>query len=166
MTVDARLRISLSAGEFEVEGSAEFVQGYDDLVRQILEKLPDSALRTVELVKQTAGDAQAHPEDVSGKASGDDVLPEFGEAIHRLPRDASGTDQILVAAFYASKRSPESLFATVDASKLLVDQGIKLSNPSQSLKNNLVGKKVFKSGKHFKLSREGIDKVRSLLGLT
>ncbi|TYK52390.1 hypothetical protein [Actinomadura decatromicini] len=164
MTSDARLRISLASGEFEVEGSEAFIAQYKDTVRQMLEKLPESMLQSfVSADNSIQTGANVASDDQGTRAEAE--LPEFGEAIHRLPRGASGTDQILIAGFYVSKRSANSTFSTADANKLLIDQGIKISNPSQSLKNNLAAKRVFKDGKAYKLSREGIEKVSSLLGL-
>ena len=42
MTTDARLRISLSDGEFEVEGPATFIAQYDQVARQLLARLHES----------------------------------------------------------------------------------------------------------------------------
>ena len=77
----------------------------------------------------------------------------------------TGTDQILVAGHYAAMNNAQQTFVTAEANKLLVEQSIKLANPSQSLKNNLNSKKVFKVGSRFKLSRDGIDRVNELLQL-
>ncbi len=100
----------------------------------------------------------------SSGANGAGTAKEFGEAIHSLPKGSSGTDQILVAGYYAAAGSADGTFATSEANSLLVEQGIKLSNPSQSLKNGLAAKRVFKVGKRFKLSKTGEDSIRSFIG--
>jgi hypothetical protein len=46
---------------------------------------------------------------------------------------------------------------------MLIEQGIKLSNPSQSMADNLKAKRVFKVGKNWKISKSGEDYLRTLL---
>jgi hypothetical protein len=158
MPTDVKLRISLATGEFELQGPEAFVAQYDEFTRPLLERLASSNPQAFTSAANSADVVQ------STTANGAEQWPEFGEAIHRLPRGASGTDQILLAGFYASLMHSERTFATAEASKLLVEQGIKVSNPSQSLKNNMDGKKVFRVGNRFKISREGQDRVNALLG--
>lgn len=167
MATDARLRISLSTGEIEIEGPEAFIAQYDSVVQEILRRLADSTQSDFE-IRSVAGQASSAPAanaTVSTASGVEDRLPEFGEALHRLPKTTTGTDQILVAGYYASRHSMDRTFPTADASRLLVEQGIKLPNPSQSLKNNMDGKRVFKTGKNYKLSREGLERVGQLLGL-
>jgi hypothetical protein len=161
MATDVRLRISLSTGEFEIEGPEAFITQYDPVVQEILKRLTGStAFEPPPVVNpETSTPTGTTTEGASG------TLPEFGEALHRLPKGTTGTDQILVAGYYASHHNSERTFATADASKLLIGQGIKLANPSQSLKNNMERKQVFKTGRKFKLSREGLEHVGQLLGL-
>jgi hypothetical protein len=158
MPTDVKLRVSLATGEFELQGPESFVAQYDQFTRPLLERLASSQPQDF----KPPGAATDGGPSQSGSSTGE--VPEFGEAIHRLPRGTSGTDQILLAGFYASLRHAERTFATAEASKLLVEQGIKVSNPSQSLKNNMDGKRVFRVGNRFKISREGQDRVNALLG--
>ena len=74
----------------------------------------------------------------------------------------SGTDQILLAGHYAAKVSSDGTFSTNDAHKLLIEQGVKLSNASQSMKNNLTAKRAFKVGGRFKIAKTGIDYLHAL----
>lgn len=150
-----RVRVSLVSGELEVEGDEEFVAKYDGDLKDILRRLREQP------TPQPIGGAAARSSrgtDLTGASK------EFGEAIHSLPRGSSGTDQILVAGYYAAVSSADGTFATSEANSLLVEQGIKLSNPSQSLKNGLAAKRVFKVGKRFKLSKTGEDSIRSFIG--
>jgi hypothetical protein len=155
------LRISLSAGEFEVEGPPTFIVQYDEVARQLLARLHSSASDAFNPPGSAAGTGAGKPSPIASNGNG--AWPEFGEAIHRLPRNASGTDLILVAGYYASTKHADQTFATAEASKLLVEQCIKVANPSQSMKNNLTAKKVFKVGSRFKISREGIERINLLL---
>ncbi len=158
MADQGRIRISLSAGELEVEGSAEFVAKYDDAIAAMLGRLreqPAPALRASGSVKPQS-DSRAVP-------AGSTELGEFGEVLHALPKGASGVEQILVAGYYAAQANADKTFSTADANKLLIDQGVKLSNASQALKNNLGSKRVFKSGKAYKVSRTGEEYVQGLI---
>lgn len=150
-----RIRISLGDGTLEVEGSADFVNQYAGAITAMLDRLKEGPVPNGG--KARLQEAPASPQ------RGSIEMGEFGEVIHRLPRGAAGTDQILVAGYYASRDRADNTFTTAEASKLLVDQGIKLSNPSQSLKNNIGSKKVFKSGKGYKVSKAGEDHVVAIL---
>ena len=54
--------------------------------------------------------------------------------------------------------------ATGEANTLLTDQGIKVGNPSQCVKQNLVAKRVFKHQRRYRVSQTGLDQLRQLLG--
>lgn len=151
-----RVRVSLVSGELEVEGDEEFIARYDGDLKAMLRRLKEEP--TPQPTVGAAVGKSPRGTDAMG------ALKEFGEAIHSLPRGSSGTDQILVAGYYAAARSAEGTFATNEANSLLVEQGIKLSNPSQALKNGVGAKRVFKVGKRFKLSKTGEDSIRSFIG--
>jgi hypothetical protein len=164
MTSEVRIRVSLSTGEFELEGPESFIAKYEETTRQLLERLVGSQPTDFDLAASVSSDNVAPAQASLRSANGVAKLPEFGEAVHLLPRGVSGTDQILLAGFYASQNHGERTFATSEANKLLVEQGIRVANPSQSLKNNLNSKKVFKVGSRYKISREGTERVNELLG--
>ncbi len=160
----ARVRFSLSAGEFEVEGDQDFVERYEGLFADVLKKMSEVPVSPVSTsVPSNPGAAQV--QTAGGGMESEGEVPAFGEALHRLPKGTSGTEQILIAGYYASRKSADKTFATGDANRLLIEQGIKLANPSQSLKNNMESKRVFKSGANYRISRDGLDRVAQLLGL-
>jgi hypothetical protein len=146
----------LASGELELEGDEEFIAKYEADLKDILRRLKEQS------APQPTSGAGAGKSTRGTDATGE--LREFGEAIHSLPRGSSGTDQILVAGYFAAARSADGTFATNEANSLLVEQGIKLSNPSQSLKNAVTAKRVFKVGKRFKLSKAGEDSIRTFVG--
>jgi hypothetical protein len=78
-----------------------------------------------------------------------------------LAKNASQSDKILLAGSFAAQGTGDKTFSTSEASALLVEQGIKLSNPSQSLKNNLAAKRVFKQGNRFRVSKIGEDHLKT-----
>lgn len=151
------IRICLSTGELEVAGDDEFIARFGDDVAAMLTRLRSQAVAP----GQPGGDGggeQSAPDGQSGSAK----QPEFGEVLHGLPNGATGTDQILLAGYFAQHNSKENSFATGEANALLVEQGVKLSNPSQSLKHSLTAKRVFKVGSRYRISRTGEQHLQSL----
>lgn len=154
--VAARIRVSLATGELEVEGTEAFVSQYEETIAALLERLrTDGQAAPVSGPRETGASS---PAPTAPAAGGDEP---FGEVLHLLT-SKSGTDQSLLAGYYAAKASPDGSFSTAEASRLLVEQGVKLSNPSQSLKNNLNAKRAFKVGSRYKVSKVGLDHLKTL----
>lgn len=155
----ARFRVNLSTGELEVAGSEAFVSQYAESIEALLERLLAQGPAT------PAAPAAAQPATPAyvGAPTPVSVATDepFGEVLHSLS-SKSGTDQILLAGLYVGKGRDDGTFSTVEAHQRLIEQGIKLSNASQSMKNNLNAKRVFKVGKGFKVSKQGVDHLKSL----
>lgn len=156
MTQEARVRISLS-GDLEVQGSEAFVERYADAIQDLLLRMKEQR------VPQAATQAAGVPGS-SSKAEATVEKREFGEVLHSLPNKVSGPDQMLVAGWYAQDASSDNTFSTNEANQLLIGQGIKLSNPSQALKNAISAKRVFKVGSRYRVSKTGEQHLQSLLG--
>lgn len=150
----ARLRINLAQREFEVEGSEAFVQTYAARFETLLELINQDVEPTPEPT------APLHGVPVAGPA----VPRSFGELLHHLPRAASDVDRILVAGHYVQARSIDKSFSTGEANALLTEQGVKLGNPSQCVKQNLIAKRVFKHQGRYRVSQTGSDHLRQILG--
>ena len=147
----ARLRINLAQREFEVEGSESFVKAYAERLDQLLARLT-----------QPSGIASRAPSAPEG-----DGLAEagtFGELIQRLPRAATDVDRMLVAGYFAQRNGADQGFGTGEANALLTEQGVKVGNPSQCVKQNLLAKRVFKHQGRYRVSQIGLDYLRQLLG--
>jgi hypothetical protein len=146
----ARLRINLDQREVEIEGSESFVREWVPRIEGLLDRFDDpAAARPVE--QGQAAVARSSPET-------------FGEWIHRLPRSSTDVDRILAAGHFAQTRRTDRSFATGEANGLLTEQGIKVGNPSQCIKQNLMAKRVFKHEGRYRVSQLGIDHLRQLLG--
>ena len=149
----AKVRINLAQREFEVEGSESFVRAYAEQLDQLLARLTE----------QSAAAPKAR-----GPASVDnDALPDtgtFGELLQRLPRTATDVDRMLVAGYFAQQRAGDNGFATGEANTLLTEQGVKVGNPSQCVKQNLLAKRVFKHQGRYRVSQIGLDHLRQLVG--
>lgn len=143
-----RIRINLVAREFEVEGSEAFVRGWAERFSALLDRLDEP---------QQAEPAGAAPVEPAEGVS-------FGELLHRLPRTVTDVDRILVAGHFAQSRRADRSFSTGEANALLADQGVKIGNPSQCVKQNLVAKRIFKHEGRYRVAQQGLEQLRHLLG--
>ena len=87
----------------------------------------------------------------------------LGELLHRLPRSATDVYRMLLAGHVAQSRSADRSFSTGEANALLTEQGIKIGNPSQSVKQNLVARRVFRHQRRYRVSQIGLDHLAQLL---
>ena len=149
----ARLRINLAQREFEVEGSEGFVQTYAERLDQLLGQL-------------TATPATEAPAATRQRGVGLAGASSFGELLQRLPRAATDVDRMLIAGYFAQRDGADNNFGTGDANRLLTEQGVKVGNPSQCVKQNLLAKRVFKHQGRYRVSQIGLDYLRQLLGAT
>lgn len=156
MERQARLRINLAQREFEVEGSEEFVGGFVERFRELLDGLETAPVMAPAPVAY-AGNGAAAP----------DAAPQqsFGEFIQRLPASATEVDKMLAAGFFVQQASPDDSFATGEANRRLTEQGIKLGNPSQCVKQSLLAKRVFITARgRYRVSQQGRGHLRQMLG--
>jgi hypothetical protein len=149
----AKLRINLAQREFEVEGSESFVRAYAERLDQLLEWL----------TQQTAT-AAISPPPIRTDGDGVEVAATFGELLQLLPRSATDVDRMLIAGYFAQQSGADNGFATGEANHLLTEQGVKVGNPSQCVKQNLLAKRVFKHQGRYRVSQIGLDYLRQLVG--
>lgn len=156
----ARLRINLAQREFEVEGSESFVEGFAERFRELLD-----GLENVSLPLPQPAVANTAPAVESRAADAASALGSFGEFIMRLPSNSTDVDKMLAAGYFVQQQSPDDAFGTADANKRLTEQGIKLGNPSQCVKQSLMAKRVFMISKgRYRVSQPGRAYLRQLLG--
>jgi hypothetical protein len=152
----ARLRINLSQREFEVEGSEAFVKAYVDRF--------DAWLAGFDAAAPADPAPLPSPGTRSKPASRQLRAETFGELLQRLPRAASDVDRVLAAGYFGHMRSADKSFSTGEANALLTEQGFKVGNPSQCVRQNLIAKRVFKHQGRYRVSQTGLDYLRQLLG--
>jgi hypothetical protein len=143
-----RIRVDFVNRAFEVEGPAEFVESH-------AARLQDALAPTVP--------GASNPRTVAAKAVMEGKGP-FGEVLHQLT-STSGTDRLLLAAWYVESASSAKLFTTGEANKLLKEQGIKLSNPSQTAANLQKAKLIFRDKGKLKIAKPGLDRLEAIGGL-
>jgi len=157
MSDEARIRINLNQREVEVAGNEAFVARYADRLEAMLGRLLDD---TAELPSPFA-EAPAVSAALLDKLD----LGPFGAFLHQLPNAATEVDKMLAAGFYVEAQSRDGSFATAEANRRLVEQGIKVGNPSQCVRQSLSAKRVFTLSKgQYKVSVEGRRYLRRLMG--
>jgi hypothetical protein len=153
-----RLRINLAQRELEIEGSEAFVRGFTNRIEELLDQLEAA-------VNAAPPTAPAPVEPRVPEANASSALGTFGEYIMRLPSSSTDVDKMLAAGFYMQQQSADDAFGTADANRRLTEQGIKLGNPSQCVKQSLMAKRVFMISKgRYRVSQPGRAYLRQLLG--
>lgn len=133
-----RLRLVLAGSELEVEGDPKAVrEWWDELSPQLTGGGPGFARPAVVDRNQPR---MALP---SGDVAGTNLPDTFGEYFHRFSPGISDVDRMLAAALYAQAASGSRSFTTRAANELLVEQGVKLSNPSMAVRRLTATKKAF-----------------------
>lgn len=164
MEQPARLRINLAQREFEVEGSEAFVRSFADRIEELMDQLESGSGAAP---APAAAAPQGAPRGEPRGSENSSALGSFGEFILQLPSSGTDVDKMLAAGFYVQLQSPDDAFGTADANKRLTEQGIKLGNPSQCVKQSLMAKRVFLVSKgRYRVSQPGRAYLRQLLGGT
>ncbi len=159
----ARLKINLFQGEFEVEGSEAFVQRYAERIDDLFSRLHQGERGEGPVTLSAVAAPSASLSEVNGQST-IDAPGHIGEWLEHLPRSSTDVDRMLLAGYFAQLRSGDQSFGTGEANTLLTDQGIKVGNPSQCVKQNLVAKRVFRHQRRYRVSQTGLDQLRQLLG--
>ena len=161
---DTHVRISLTTSEFEVQGSESFVDRYSDIIDELLNQLKEPAASRSSQRRAASGAVDDFPaSEAADVGSPRGLAREFGEVLHELAKNTTDTDKILLAGFYVAQNTNDKTFATGDANKLLIAQGIKVSNASQCMRQNLSTKRAFKTaGNRWRVAKPGEEHLKTL----
>jgi hypothetical protein len=155
METQARIRINLSQGELEVEGSESFVERWADPLRTMLARLLEGGSSA------PAASPAALPRNLTETSP----FGSFGEFIHHLPSDATEVDRMLAAGFWCQQNNPDRTFTTAEASRRLAEHGFRIGNPSQCVRQSIMAKRVFMVQKgRYRVSHHGKHYLRQLMG--
>lgn len=146
----ARIRFTLGSTEVEVEGSEDYLSTYAARI----DSLFDRAL------SGSSGAAKGGANDLPGDS---DLPATFGEFLNQLPREMKDIERVLAAGSFAQSQSSNNTFATADANKLLLEQAVRVTNPSQRVRDLAEQKLVFVVERgRYRVSRAGATRLTEL----
>lgn len=151
----ARIKISLTHREIEIEGSESFVAGWAERLPELLGYFgEDDEPRQRAEEDRLEGTPQPAGED----------LGAFGEFIQKLPNASTEVDKMLAAGLWVQRRSNDDAFGTGDANRHLADHGIRIGNPSQCVRQSLMAKRLFMVQRgRYRISQQGQAYLRQLI---
>lgn len=125
-------------------------------------------LESADPSEQLLADLRMRVERLEEREWGGDRFDRVGRFVlvgllERLPPTATDADRMLVAGYFAQQSGADNGFTTVEANDLLTEEGVKVDNPSQCVKQNLLAKRVFKHQGRYRVSQIGLDYLRQIL---
>lgn len=168
----ARIKINLSLGEIEFEGTEEFVKtqisNLSDLL-EIVSQIQQNDIADTEVTELIEKNVQEQNKKIERIGEdGLEVTSSCGEWLTKFKDNLPENDYALVTAYYLQKQSSDNDFNSLEVTQVLKDHGHKLSNTSQSLIRLTSKKFVFqtrKEGKikYMRVSADGIKHLKTLL---
>jgi hypothetical protein len=165
METRTRVRINLNTREVEFEGSEAFIEKYDDVIKEFIEKIKtpyslNSSIESFELSTQKPMENDTTQVATSIFSNG---LPDsFGEYYTKFPRNIKVIDKILIAAYYVQLRSSDNLLLAKEAADLLTEQNVQITNASAFIKALVNTGKLFKHLGKYKVSEKGIELIAQM----
>ncbi len=148
-TTILRIRACASTGELEVEGPAAAATEWWNRL------WPE-----VRAGNRTRTPAQLRPDGETSEQEADAI---FGEYFATIRLDITDVDKALAAAVFAQRTSADNTFSTKDVNQLLLEQNMKLTNPSESVRRLSASKRAFVVNKgRFRVSAVGLEYAQSL----
>lgn len=149
-----RVRANKRTGELEIEGSPEAVAEWWD--------------RLWPEMGQIGGEEQGHPgggkRNLNNNGGTNGEMPEFfGEFYSEFRSDVTDVDKVLVAAAFVQSGDQERVFTTKAVNQALLDQNVKITNPSQCVRRLIDTKRAFVvPGGKYRVSASGFEHLNSL----
>jgi len=171
-------KINLKVGdiEFTIEGSSDFVaKQYREMEKKlgIQEKLKGEKSTETATKTTTRKKSPGRPKKktttksaATSKSATSTVASQVSQWMKQVPKKLKNTDKALVAAYLNQLASGENTFRVRDVSNTLKDYGIKVSNPSNLMKNAEKARKlieeVAREGRQaqYRFTKEGEEYVR------
>lgn len=152
MSDTARFKINARTREVEIEGTEAFVERQIQQLESLFDLLGRASPNDDPEIEGdgSVDDAQEDKSNAS-KDEPRTALGTFGEWMLAFKSDLGDMDKALIAARYVQSLSSDNDFKTSDVNKALEDHGIKISNPSLSLKRLGEKKLMFQTRKVGKL---------------
>jgi hypothetical protein len=161
-----RIRVNISQGEIELEGSEKFLEKHQPTIDEFIaeaKKRPSTVTpnRVGEQITKHSNLEENRPKIVNQASI--NVPGSFGEFYTQFRKGISISDKMLIAGYYIQCTSDDGLFVPKDSAVLLNEQNVKITNPNAFVKSLLNGAKLYKQAGKFKVSESGIDYIKQLL---
>ncbi|HTE01477.1 MAG TPA: hypothetical protein VK668_19455 [Mucilaginibacter sp.] len=163
-TKEISIRINLESREFEIKGDSNYVNDhYGDYIMECLGIIKSSS--NLKKNDQSPPSNTKHQSQSRTESGNDGGIPDsFGEYLNKFPKTISNVDKLLIACYHVQSKNDNKAFTISEASSLLINQGIKLSNPNSFNKANLDAKKIFKlTGNNYRVSETGVNHIKSVM---
>lgn len=158
-----RIRLNLINKEIEIEGSEEFIGKYQMVIDQFINVIKDDPIQTVESSAAPRKTDDIKYEGKTKKIGGIDIPGSFGEFYIKFSREITVGEKMLIAGFYYQAFSEDGLFTPKEASDLLREQSVPVSNASVFVKSLHKANKLFIQSGKYKVSERGIEYIKQLL---
>jgi hydroxypyruvate isomerase len=173
---DNNSKINLKVGEIEftIEGPSDFVsKQYREMEKKlgIQEKLTEE--KTADTRQKTKKGTPGRPKKKTStksttKSNTNTQATQVSQWMKQVPKKLKNTDKALVAAYLNQLASGENTFKVRDVSNTLKEYGIKVSNPSNLMRNAEKARKLIeqisKTGRQaqYRFTKEGEEYVRKI----
>ncbi|MCX7593622.1 MAG: hypothetical protein N2235_07655 [Fischerella sp.] len=164
----AKIRINLNLREFEIEGSEAFINSHSAKIESFLEilKTAPPVITEPKIHHKDKEGSEIKTDKVrsTNKSHSEDIPETFGEYYHKMPKKSTESDKILLAGHFIQSKSEDNLFTTKEANAALLEQGVKLSNPTVFVNRCEKSKHIIKISKgKFRVSKTGLEHIKQLL---
>jgi hypothetical protein len=173
-----KVGINFRTGEVEFEGTEQFVADQLSKLADIADLMASLSMPAEKREAEDTLDEEDEKETLeeveekeaaAKQADKTITVPQsFGEWLHKFKGDLSDQDKALLTAYYVQSQSSTNDFKTSEVNKALKEHGIKLANPSETVRRLGVKKYLFQTRKVGKLrfmrvSADGVTELRRQL---
>jgi hypothetical protein len=165
MEIKTRIKISLNTREIEWEGSESFIEKYQSLIEEIINKVIDQSAPSDS--QSSSQFKSSDDREINFNKTGQNeslILTEsFGEFYIRFSKNISVSDKLLIAGFFVQSQGEEGSFSPKEAADLLNEQSVKVTNASAFIKSLQNSGKVYKQGGRYKVHEKAIEYIKQLV---
>jgi hypothetical protein len=161
MAEQIRVRVCFSAGEVEIGGEADRVREWWDLleadVSEFRKRFTGGAIPP-----SPASPSVTSPERPT-RGNTLAVAATFGEFVHQFPPNVTDIERALIAGLFIQSGDANNNFTTGGVNELLLQQGVRLTNASASIRRNVDARRAIMLGSgQFRVSQAGIEYLARL----
>jgi len=150
---EVKVRINGSAREIEIVGTREAVDEYLSRFEEIVQRFAG-----VSEAQHLRSDQPERPRLLPSQPPS-----EFGEYLQEFPSSIADVDRVLIAGHFIQSQSSENSFTTRDVNQALLGLGVKVSNPSESIRQNARSRRVFALAQgSFRVAQSGLERLAEL----